>query len=133
MICLAMIVFHLPPPSFLTLPPTLPTSLQPSLCSLLLSSLLPVCKFRGLEVSLSPYQLFALLSFVYVGAMVASNSSLAYISYPSQVCVCVGVCVWVCVCVCVCVCGCKCVCNVCVSVSMCVYYRVRGWVWGVQE
>jgi len=44
-----------------------------------------VCKFRGLEVSLSPYQLFALLSFVYVGAMVASNSSLAYISYPSQV------------------------------------------------
>ena len=38
-------------------------------------------------MSLQPYRLFGVLSFVYVGAMVSSNSSLAWISYPTQVCV----------------------------------------------
>ena len=57
------------------------------LFSFLSSSPLTVCKFRNLEVSLQPYRLFGILSFVYVGAMVSSNSSLAWITYPTQVCV----------------------------------------------
>lgn len=44
-----------------------------------------VCSVRKLEVSLSPYNLFTMLSFTYVAAMVSSNSSLNWISYPTQV------------------------------------------------
>ncbi len=40
---------------------------------------------RGIEVSLTPYRLFSMLAFTYVGAMVASNSSLSFIPYPTQV------------------------------------------------
>ena len=44
-----------------------------------------MCWFRGIRHSLSPYRLFPVLSFTYVGAMVASNSALAFITYPTQV------------------------------------------------
>lgn len=42
-------------------------------------------KYTGEQLSLKPYGVYALLSFSYVGAMVASNTSLAFISYPTQV------------------------------------------------
>lgn len=34
---------------------------------------------------MQPYPLFSSLAFTYVGAMVASNSALSFISYPTQV------------------------------------------------
>lgn len=46
---------------------------------------LPVCSVRRLEASLQPHFLFSCLAFTYVGAMVASNSSLTWVSYPTQV------------------------------------------------
>ena len=46
---------------------------------------LPVCALRETEVSLQPHSLFSCLAFTYVGAMVASNSALSYVSYPTQV------------------------------------------------
>ena len=47
--------------------------------------LVAVCIIRKWEASLQPYNLFSTLAFTYVGAMVASNSALSYISYPTQV------------------------------------------------
>ena len=44
-----------------------------------------VCRVQKFEVSLAPHNLFSFLAFTYVGAMVASNSALSYISYPTQV------------------------------------------------
>ena len=41
--------------------------------------------YKGEESSLQPYGYYGLLSLSYVGAMVCSNSALAYISYPTQV------------------------------------------------
>ena len=49
------------------------------------SSLPPVSVIRKADVSLTPYRLFSVLAFTYVGAMVASNSALSYIAYPTQV------------------------------------------------
>ncbi len=45
----------------------------------------PACYVTRCEVSLAPYNYFPVLSFTYVGAMVTSNASLAYITYPTQV------------------------------------------------
>ena len=44
--------------------------------------------YQDREVSMEPWNLFAAVSFSYVGAMVASNSSLAFINYPTQVITC---------------------------------------------
>lgn len=44
---------------------------------------------QNISVSLKPYRLYPILAVTYVGAMVASNSALAYITYPTQVCSCV--------------------------------------------
>ena len=44
-----------------------------------------VCAVKKMEVSLQPHFLFSALAFTYVGAMVASNSSLSWVSYPTQV------------------------------------------------
>ena len=44
--------------------------------------------YQDREVSMEPLGLFAAVSFSYVGAMVASNSSLAFINYPTQVITC---------------------------------------------
>jgi UDP-galactose transporter B1 len=44
-----------------------------------------VSLYQNDDVSLKPYSLFGLVSLSYVGAMVASNGALAYISYPTQV------------------------------------------------
>ena len=41
--------------------------------------------YQEIPVSLKPYRLYPILSVSYVGAMVASNSALAYITYPTQV------------------------------------------------
>ena len=46
---------------------------------------LQVSWYQNIPVSLKPYQLYPILAVSYVGAMVASNSSLAYITYPTQV------------------------------------------------
>ena len=59
-------------------------SLSPHL-SLLLLPFLVVSWYQGQTLSLAPYGLYGTLSLSYVGAMVASNSSLAFISYPTQV------------------------------------------------
>jgi UDP-galactose transporter B1 len=41
--------------------------------------------YQRIPVSLQPYRLYPVLAVSYVGAMVASNSALAYIAYPTQV------------------------------------------------
>jgi UDP-galactose transporter B1 len=46
---------------------------------------LAVSWYQEIPVSLKPYRLYPILSVSYVGAMVASNSALAYITYPTQV------------------------------------------------
>ena len=48
----------------------------------------PVSWYQGVEVSLKPYRLYPILAVSYVGAMVASNTALAYITYPTQVYIC---------------------------------------------
>ena len=53
-----------------------------------------VCAVYKMEASLEPYSLFSVLAFTYVGAMVASNSSLSWVSYPTQVSPMLGC--WVC-------------------------------------
>lgn len=45
----------------------------------------PVSWHQNISVSLKPYRLYPILAVTYVGAMVASNSALAYITYPTQV------------------------------------------------
>ena len=52
------------------------------MCSLFLFI---ACLLKGIPVSIRPLSTFAQLSFTYVGAMVASNKALAYVSYPTQV------------------------------------------------
>ena len=64
----------------------LSVGLETSLHEPLPPSLLPpVSWYQHIPVSLKPYRLYPILAVSYVGAMVASNSALAYITYPTQV------------------------------------------------
>lgn len=43
------------------------------------------CRIMGIKLTMRPVNMYSMLSCSYMGSMLASNSSLAYISYPMQV------------------------------------------------